>query len=212
MVRVGTILFLVTMLAVTEAHAEAPATVESSHVTSLRAPRLAVGLLSFEAGAFSIATIGLFAAAIAEAATPCGPSDTVCDIAPALAGLGVAGLALSSWSIVVLVHSVRELQWRREGAYDNARSMIFNRLMISYDAILPLVYFAAITPVYVNLSEGERFSAGSGIALGGVTALAGLHLWSLVLNAKELKRRKRLGTAFVETARGPQFTGTGVRW
>jgi len=181
----------------------------------LRTPRLDVGLLSFETAAFTGTAVYLFTQAVRESRDEC-PPDSFCidlDFGPMLGGTGVLSLGMAAWSTALLIHSVRELRWRRANGADRPKSLRRNRLMIPYDSLMTLGYVGFAVPFSIAPSDERPLPAAT--AAGAV--MAGLHVWSLVLNAKELKRRKRLGNEpMTRKTRPPakriQIMGSGVQW
>jgi len=156
---------------------------------SLRTPRLDVGLLSVETPMFVGTAVGLFIGAANESKRCPEPGDCFFNATGLFVAGGIATTAMTAWSLTLLVRSVRTLRLRRAHAIDDLGSLRFNRRMIAYDTIMSALYGAFGTSLYVAAAQDPLLVPPA----GAMTALLGLHLWSLVRNIKELKQRKRRG-------------------
>jgi hypothetical protein len=172
-----------------------------------RTARLDVGLLSFETAAFVGTAVFLFTEAAKE---KCAPDSVFCvDFSRTFNGGGALSLGMAVWSTALQVHWVRELRSRRSNTADHAKSLRRNRLMIPYDSVMTLGYIG----LAVSFGLGGAPASPAGTA--AFAAMAGLHLWSLVLNVKEKKRRTQPDAVAREPhppVRRIQIMGSGVRW
>ena len=182
--------------------------------TTLQTARLDVGLTSSEAAAFAGSAAWLFVLTAQERRDDCSSSGLCLDFSPAYAGAAAAMTIGMVGSTAMLVRSSLELRWRKAGAADPRRSARFNRGMISYDAIMTPAYLGLGAAFTTNLAmEG---AAGAGYAsLTATTSglMAALHIWSIVRNARELKRRSASEQhATGRPSRRIELTGGGLRW
>lgn len=168
-----------------------------------RTPKVVKGLTAVEGT--SLAAGGFFFLGVGLANIDC--ADDVCFVSPAFAALGAGGLVLSAFSFATLTQAVREARRRLRGVPNARGSTRFNRWAIAYDTVMASTPLAAGIPLGVSArAEGESLGSGAWALVALTTTLASLHLWSLSMNARELRGRKR------RRGGGPEFTGVGVRW
>jgi hypothetical protein len=181
---------------------------------SLQTARLDVALTSSEAAAFAGSAAWLFVLAGQERRDDCSSGGLCLDFSSAYAGVAAAMTIGMVGSTAMLVRSSLELRWRKAGTADRRRSARFNRGMISYDAIMTPAYLGLGAAITTNLAMDG--AAGAGYASLTATAsglMAALHIWSIVRNARELKRRSasERGTSD-RRASHIELTGGGLRW
>lgn len=214
MLRAGVVLLALAIPNAVDTDARGQAKTESDPRISLQTPRLDIGLLSTEAPMFTATAVWLFVLAAQEAKYECSPGD-LC-IFPKLTGAyvvsGLATLGMSAWALRLLSRSVGTLRSRRANAIDYDGSVRFNRRIIAYDTIMTATYLAVEISVSLGAAQGENRPSVAGPILGAAGALLGLHLWSLVLNVKELKHSKRMGINPPSKARRLKLIGNGVGW
>lgn len=182
--------------------------------TTLRTARLDVGLTASEAAVFAGSAAWLFVLSAQERRDDCSSGGLCLDFSSAYAGVAAAMTIGMVGSTAMLVRSSLELRWRKAGTADPRRSARFNRGMISYDAIMTPVYLGLGAAITTSLAMDG--AAGAGYASLTATAsglMAALHLWSIVRNARELKRRSGSGRGTSDrSARRIELTGGGLRW
>jgi hypothetical protein len=201
----------VTLLA---APAFAQAEGESDPKLSLQTPRLDIALFSFEAPALTATAAYLFVLASREARAECS---TFCIYNPAgiAAGFAITGLvslAISAWSLRLLVRSVRMLRSRKGNAVDDDSSVRLNRRVIAYDAFMTMAYTGSALGSSLSAAHGETLAEVTGAIAGASVALLALHVWSLVRNVRELKRAKRQGFDPPRRPRRVRISGNGFGW
>lgn len=210
--RVGILLFVFAVPISVSADAMGYAASELAPVLHPRTARLDVGLVSFQVAGFAGTAFWLFTEAVRESRYDCPPDSGFCldfDWGPMFGGTGALSLILAGVSSVLLVRTVRELRWRKAGTAELAKSLSFNRFMIANDALMSIGYAGVTIPFAVFANPEER--GWTAIAVVG-SVMLGLHVWSLALNGRELRRGKRHRSTARADSRRIQALGSGFRW
>lgn len=199
------------------AQGSASGAAELDPALSLRAPRMAVGVLSTNTVVFAGGAVALWVQTAREGRYECPPNGGFCldfgDVfAPAYGFAGAISMGMSLWSIALLPRSTRELRARRRGEIDYARSISFDRRLSPHYMVSALLYLgASVAPLIVAADETTTWLP----AFGGAAfiALAGFNLWAFAVHHRELKARRHGEQASTQSAyRRVRPTAAGFQW